>query len=457
MPTVGSATPLTLLVVGGEDDLVEWRTLLDGRTLQVHAIEAPATRPIDPDTIEITAFRLEGLRGPLAEVGSSAVLALTRGNGIRRPAADTITAIARAKREWETALDAVTDAVVILSPEGRVLRANRAFPALVGRSFAETLAEPFDSLMGVAVGEGGINPIERVLAGDRQGSGEVRFAALPGVFQVTATEIATDASGPRTVVATLRDVTEAKDRQRRQELAHRLAEVGRLAGGVAHEISTPLASIALRAEGLLRRCGDAELVALDSFRDFPRYLRTIEGETFRCKRIISALLDFSRQRSPSVAPAVINSLVETAVALAGDQARARRVSLDTRLDPTLPMIPVDAGQIREAVMAVLLNALDASAPGGTVVVETSRIDSDWLRLAVTDSGEGIAPENLERVFVPFFTTKPVGQAVGLGLSICDGILRAHGGEIRIESTRGTGTTATLLLPMRQGAPTVAAI
>ncbi len=100
-------------------------------------------------------------------------------------------------------------------------------------------------------------------------------------------------------------------------------------------------------------------------------------------------------------------------------------------------------------MAVLLNALDASAPGGTVSIETSRGDSAWLCLRVRDSGEGIAPENLGRVFVPFFTTKPAGQAVGLGLSISDGILRAHGGDIRIESTFGVGTTATLLLPLRQ--------
>lgn len=449
MPPVGGATPLTLLVVGGEEDLAEWRGLLDGRLVQVRTREALAAQGIDSETIEVTTVRLEGLRGPLTEAGNSAVLALTRGNGPVRPAADAIAAIAHAKREWETALDAVTDAVVILSPDGLVLRANRAFPALLGSSFAQTVGQSFVGLVGETASETLDDPIARVLGGESHATGEVRFASLPGVFQATATEIATDSAGPRTVVATLQDVTEAKDRQRRQELAHRLAEIGRLAGGVAHEISTPLASIALRAESLLNHCADTDLLAIDAFRDFPRYLRTIEGESFRCKRIIAALLDFSRPRFPSVVVTDINALVETAVALAGDQARAHRVTLETHFDSTLPMIPVDPGQIREAVMAVLLNALDASAPGGTVSIETSRGDSAWLCLRVRDSGEGIAPENLGRVFVPFFTTKPAGQAVGLGLSISDGILRAHGGDIRIESTFGVGTTATLLLPLRQ--------
>jgi two-component system NtrC family sensor kinase len=222
---------------------------------------------------------------------------------------------------------------------------------------------------------------------------------------------------------------------------------------VAHEISTPLASIALRAESLLRHAQDERLLAIDAFEDFPRYLKTIEEETFRCKRIIGALLEFSRPRRPEVVASDLNALAEKAAALVSDQMRAKQVALRLQLAPDLPLVLIDAAQVREALIALLLNAMDACTRGGAVSVETTALPGKEVRVVVTDNGTGIPPENLDKVVTPFFTTKPIGQGTGLGLSICDGVVRAHGGRLELDSTAGQGTRVALVLPLRPPAAT----
>jgi two-component system NtrC family sensor kinase len=233
----------------------------------------------------------------------------------------------------------------------------------------------------------------------------------------------------------------------------RLAELGRLAGGMAHEINTPLASIALRAESLLRSASDPRLQEIDSFKNFGRYLKTIDEEIFRCKKIISALLDFSRVRKPEVRETDLNGLAEKASDLVGHQMRLKQVALELRLDPDLPRVPADDGQLRQAIIALLMNALDAtSGGGGTVEVSTRREDGGAVSLTVADDGPGIPPEHLGKIFSPFFTTKPVGQGTGLGLAICHGIVTAHGGEVRVESEPGRGARFSLVLPLAPTGP-----
>jgi signal transduction histidine kinase len=275
---------------------------------------------------------------------------------------------------------------------------------------------------------------------------DTRFAALPGTFQVTLSPLSAQHEQPG-VVMILKDVTELRDQQARLELGHRLSDIGRLAGGVAHEISTPLASIALRSESLLRHAQDERLLAIEAFADFPRYLKTIEDETFRCKRIIGALLEFCRPRRPEVLASDLNALAEKAASLVSDQMKAKQVGLRLQLAPTLAPVMIDATQVREALIALLLNALDACERGGVVTVETHTLTGARVRLVVTDNGVGIPPENLDKVVTPFFTTKPVGQGTGLGLSICDGVVRAHGGQLLLESVVGKGTSVALELPV----------
>ncbi|PYQ00320.1 MAG: hypothetical protein DMF83_28390 [Acidobacteria bacterium] len=219
---------------------------------------------------------------------------------------------------------------------------------------------------------------------------------------------------------------------------------------MAHEINTPLASIALRAESLLKVASDARLQAIDSFKNFPRYLKTIDEEIFRCKKIISALLEFSRVRRPETRVTDLNALAEKATDLVGHQMKLKQVTLSLKLETGLAHIRADDGQLRQALIALLMNALDATPPGGHVEVETHGDGADTVVLTVADDGSGISPENLDKIFNPFFTTKPVGQGTGLGLAICHGIVASHGGEIRVDSELGRGTRLSLVLPVSGG-------
>jgi len=252
-------------------------------------------------------------------------------------------------------------------------------------------------------------------------------------------------------VVTLKDAGPRRDQQERFLRSARLADIGQLAAGVAHEINTPLASIALRAESLMKTAEDPRLLAIDSFKNFPRYLKTIDEEIFRCKRIIGSLLEFSRVRKPEVKESDLNAMAERAAELVGHQMKLKQVTIALHLDRDLPRVPADEGQLRQALLALLMNALDATPAGGHVEIETRREGEEAVALTVADSGVGIAPENLGKIFSPFFTTKPVGQGTGLGLAICHGIVSSHGGEIKVESEEGKGTRLSLVLPLSRTA------
>ena len=280
---------------------------------------------------------------------------------------------------------------------------------------------------------------------------ELRYPRLSSVYEVTTSPLVDERGQVAGAVVTLKDVSARRDQQERFLRASRLADIGQLAGGVAHEINTPLASIALRAESLLRSAQDPRLLEIDSFRNFPRYLKTIDEEIFRCKKIIASLLDFSRARKPEVKDSDINALAERAADLVGHQMKLKQVTISLKLDPALPRVPADEGQLRQALLALLMNALDATPSGGRVEIETRREGEDAIALTVADTGVGIARENLDKIFSPFFTTKPVGQGTGLGLAICHGIVSSHGGEIKVESEPDKGTRLSLVLPLsRQG-------
>jgi signal transduction histidine kinase len=284
------------------------------------------------------------------------------------------------------------------------------------------------------------------LADGKPRTEETRFTKLEGTLQVTTSPLIVEADGRRGLVVILKDVSELKENQERLLQAVRLADVGQLAAGVAHEINTPLASMALRAESLLQSAQDPRLLAIESFKNFPRYLKTIDEEVFRCKKIIGALLEFSRSRKPEVRITDLNALAERATELVDHQMRLKQVTLSLLLEPNLRHIEADDGQIRQVLIALLMNALDATSAGGHVVVETREDSEQSVSLSVTDDGAGIPTENLPKIFSPFFTTKPIGQGTGLGLAVCHGIVAAHGGEMRVESEVGRGTRFAMILP-----------
>ncbi|MBI3392833.1 MAG: sensor histidine kinase [Nitrospirae bacterium] len=222
--------------------------------------------------------------------------------------------------------------------------------------------------------------------------------------------------------------------------AEKLASIGEFAAGVAHEINNPLHNIISLAKLARRDLGGREGAA-------ERDLSQIAQEGERCGRIVRGVLTFSRKYEPIPEPTRLAEVAREAAAAVREECEARGVSIDVKAAEEISEIAADRGQIRQVVENVLRNAVQASGWAQTVTIRVDGAGRPGVQtIEVVDRGCGIAPEHLPRVFDPFFTTKPVGAGTGLGLSVCYGIVQAHGGTIRIESRPGEETRCTIALP-----------
>jgi two-component system NtrC family sensor kinase len=237
--------------------------------------------------------------------------------------------------------------------------------------------------------------------------------------------------------------------QRRLLQADRLASLGQLAASVAHEINNPLSGV-LNYSALMGRILNDEGVPRERVPEFRGYLGRVTEQTARAGRIVSDLLAFSRRSRPQRAPADLAGIVRTTLGLVSHKLKLLGVEVDTRLDETLPPLPCDASQVQQVVLNLVMNAAEATRPRGTgkVFVSTRRsAEGDGLVLEVTDDGEGIPKDSLDRIFDPFFTTKEDGKGVGLGLAVVYGIVDSHGGRIEVRTAEGQGTTFEVTLPL----------
>jgi two-component system NtrC family sensor kinase len=427
-----------------------WASVLGSRPLDVLRVADLESLSGVRANVAVAAVRAEeapAMAQVIASLQDAPPITLLVGPDPRHhPQLRLLEVLIQAKRDWEGTFDAIVDPVALLDRTGALVRANLGFARVVGRNVQDIIALPCSSLVGPPL-EGQPDPIASSLEDGAPRTDETRYQALAGIQQVTTSPLRDAGNGIQGLVVILKDVADLKEQQERLLHASRMADIGLLAAGVAHEINTPLASIALRAESLLRSAEDPQLKAVDAFKNFPRYLKTIDEEIFRCKKIISALLEFSRARKPEIRDVDLNLLSEKAADLVSHQMKLRQVALGLRLDPRLPTIAADDGQLRQALIALLMNALDACRAQGTVTIETARESPDAVSLTVSDDGAGIPADILDKIFSPFFTTKPLGQGTGLGLAICHGVVTAHGGEIRVESVVGSGTRFSLVLPI----------
>ncbi|MEN8150967.1 MAG: PAS domain-containing protein [Planctomycetota bacterium] len=234
-----------------------------------------------------------------------------------------------------------------------------------------------------------------------------------------------------------RDVTREKALQRELRHADKLASLGKLAAGIAHEINNPLTGILSFAEDLLEEAEDGDIRADD--------YRVIIRETLRCRGIVRNLLDFSRQSKPRMRRCDPNAVAEKTLDLVERLATFRDIDVERRLDPGCPAILGDAGQLQQVVLNLLVNATEKMPGGGELLIETGATE-DGLHafLTVADRGEGIPDEVLERIFQPFFSTKKTTQ--GLGLAVSWGIVERHGGRIEAGNRERGGAYFRVILP-----------
>jgi two-component system, NtrC family, sensor kinase len=223
--------------------------------------------------------------------------------------------------------------------------------------------------------------------------------------------------------------------------SERLAMIGQLAAGVAHEINNPMQGIVTYAMLMLE-----DLPPDDPGRES---LDKIVAQANRCTKIVRGLLDFSRAKSADRKPFDVSRVIDECLGLVGKQALFQNIEVVRRYNPGAPPAIIDPSQMQQVFMNLILNAAEAMGGHGrlTLRIEHDPID-DFVTVTVSDTGHGIAPDDMEKVFTPFFTTKEAGRGTGLGLAICYGIMREHRGTIAVESTVGEGTTFTLTLPTR---------
>ena len=225
----------------------------------------------------------------------------------------------------------------------------------------------------------------------------------------------------------------------------KMMSLGHLAASVVHEINNPLAGILTYAR-LMQKVLDRGALTGAQQEKFRRYLAMVESESARCSRIVSSLLAFSRKSPTNFASVEVAGLVESCVELTGHKLKLAGVTVALQIDPGLLPVRGDVNQLKQCLINLIFNALDAMADGGRLTVVARRAGDRRIEIAVSDTGAGIAPEHQARLFEPFFTTKQEGYGTGLGLSTVYGIMQRHGGSVRFESRVGQGTTFILELP-----------
>ena len=342
----------------------------------------------------------------------------------------------------ENIVESIKVGVMVLEPGGRVLSWNRSLEKLYGVSSAEAVGTNVEELFPerfirllvearerVEQGQEPLVSVYRVPLRTRHSDDRVVTLAVARLLEER---------GPRGTVIIVDDVTERTELESQLRQAEKLASVGLLAAGVAHEVNTPLAGISGYVQMLQRKLPEAD----------PRraILEKIEAQTFRASQIVNNLLNFSRQETGDFRRVDLNEVINQTLVLAEVQLQKRGIHIVTNLEAGLKPIDGDPIKLQQVFMNLLLNARDAMLKGGDLRIATSQLNGEAI-VEVEDSGTGIAPENLTKIYDPFFTTKGVGRGTGLGLSVSYGIVQEHRGSISVESTLGGGTSFRVALPV----------
>ncbi len=402
------------------------------------------------------------------------------------------------KKIWEQTFDAIPDGIIVHDAAMIITRSNAAAAEMMGldapsEAVGLSCAAAFARLFGeraaayhmthrtgtatsfeiqaedgrrylVAVAPLSTSPESGVESAATEGDGRGPGAGDSSGAGQTDSEPAD--SEPRTSwsVITWSDVTQLSDMQEQLSRSRRLATVGQLAAGVAHEINNPLAAITTCAEATQRDLRSLpELAETARERDWNFYLEEIVRQALRCKAITRGLLDLSRQRRARREPCDVNAVIERTVKLFEERTAAAaaaaatntappggetaRVRFSLSLDEAAGEVATDEGMLRQILDNLLTNAVDALGGPGQVEVSTASA-GERVRLEVADTGPGIPPEMLVRIFEPFFTTKEAGRGSGLGLAIATSLAEALGGALTVESKPGAGSRFRLWLPRR---------
>ncbi len=357
-------------------------------------------------------------------------------------------AVRERKELVENVLNAVRESIIVTDAKGMVISASRGTELMFSSRSEDICGQRY-----AALGETRARIWQQLERGESL-SVETEMTRAGGeVFpvRVQMRPLRNEQDELLGYVEVIYDLTEERARD---HLLHQLAEseklagIGLLASGVAHEVNNPMTSIATYAEALLDRVNRMEeekLAHLDPNRRLRDYLQVIHEEAFRCKAITQNLLDYARPRALHLRPTDLREVVESALHLEQARLEAQRVTLVVHLPTEAAEAMADPDRLRQVLLNLIKNAMDAMPQGGRLTVAIEQ-DGDEVAIRVSDEGCGIPAEHLSRIFDPFFSTKAEGRGTGLGLSLCQQMMQKHGGRITVESRIGVGTTFRLCLP-----------
>ncbi|MCA1957681.1 MAG: PAS domain S-box protein [Nitrospira sp.] len=340
----------------------------------------------------------------------------------------------------EAVLETAGALVVVLDREGRILRFNRACEQATGYSSEEVMGRAvWEFLLAPEEVESVKSAFERLVERTLHHEQEHDWVGKDGRRRriAWANTVIPDTEGRADyIVATGIDVTELKQVQEQLQRTERIAELGTLASGMAHEIGTPMNVILGRAEYLMDRVNDESI---------KKSLKTIIAQVERITRVMNQLLAFARRKPPERRPLHLRDVVEDGIELFRERLDRNHVTVELMVDDRCPSVMADADQMSQVFINLVANAIHAMPQGGTLRIGLAQ-DQNSVKLTVADTGHGIPQEMLPKVFEPFFTTKEFGKGTGLGLTVVKGIIDEHQGTITVESEEGKGTTFTVLLP-----------
>ncbi len=351
-------------------------------------------------------------------------------------------ALARSEDRYTRLVESASDAIFTVDEEGNFTSVNKALEVASGKSRDLLLGRHFTTAMQDSPDRDKLWTVFAETLRGHRGRAEFRFTGPDGEARTASILASPIAEGDRITggLAVVRDVSDEKVLLQQVLQQEKLAAIGQLVSGVAHELNNPLAGVMAFSQLLL---------AGSLTEDQQQAAETIANEGRRAAKIVNNLLTFARQHPPERSSVNINQVLRDTLALRRYAMQTAQVQLDAQLDDGLPPTWADTTQMQQVFLNLLTNAEHAvlqNAGGKRVQVRTARAGA-MILVSIGDNGPGIPDDQRDRIFNPFFTTKPVGQGTGLGLSLSDGIVREHGGRIRVESAPGAGATFIVELPL----------
>ena len=351
-------------------------------------------------------------------------------------------------RLQDFALESLSAGLLVCDKECAVVYVNRTGALTLGREPGAVVGRHIESVVGPEAARG--LQLQNALAGEAQQAREgvwtrADCTAVTVGFSISPLRSAGGAVAGSVIL--FREISEIERLRRNMGRAEALASVGLLASGIAHQIRNPLAGIRSTVQGLLRRF-DPDARERDR-------LQRVLAEIDRVNHLITSLLDFARPKTPSFETVEIGPLLDDVLALAGPAMRRAAITVEREADPPRIRLRGDRQRLQEALLNLLLNAVHAMPDGGTVRVRESVEGGGGhgplgVAIQISDTGPGILPEQAERIFKPFYTTRPDGT--GLGLAVVRQVIEEHGGSVAVRSSPGQGATFVVRLPLRDALP-----